>query len=230
METFNSRRWMGLTPTIYAVLCFLLSACNSTDESFEETLNINEFQGKVNSEIISLSNGNVLILSDTTTYTVDVTNFDDVNIMMYNKSSDLFESINRTTNSFRAYGYDSQEPETDWKKYSLSKWKQYGVSTGIYIGRYVQVHKNLSIEPGTYAIPGDYSSEKAPQNVMGWDGKTDKIGFTATSKSDYISDGVTRIFIIYCDLSGTVYNKNIPADPSTFEWAYKLETKVDIWD
>lgn len=33
MEIFNSRRWMGLTPTICAVLCFLLSACNSTDES-----------------------------------------------------------------------------------------------------------------------------------------------------------------------------------------------------
>lgn len=190
MEIFSSRRWMGLTPIICAVLCFLLSACNSTDESFEETLNANEFQKKVNSETISLSTGNVLVLSDTTTYTIDVTEFDDVNIMMHNKSSDLFESISRTANSFRAYG----------------------------------------IEPGTYAIPDDYSSEKAPQNVMGWDGKTDRIGFTATSKSDYISDGVTRIFIIYCDLSRIVYNKNIPADPSTFEWAYKLETKVDIWD
>ena len=65
---------------------------------------------------------------------------------------------------------------------------------------------------------------------MVWYVTTGIIGFTPTKKSDYISDGVTRIFIINCDMSGRVYNKNIPANPSNFEWAYKMESKVDIWD
>lgn len=130
----------------------------------------------------------------------------------------------------RAYGFDSQEPESKWKKYLLKKWENHGVTPGIYIGRYVKVHKNLSIEKGTYANPADYCSDKAPKNAMGWDGETENIGFSTTTKSDYISDGVTRIFIINCDLSGRVYNKNIPANPANFEWAYKLESKEDIWD
>lgn len=35
MGIFSPRRWMGLTPAICTVLCFMLSACNSTDEPIE---------------------------------------------------------------------------------------------------------------------------------------------------------------------------------------------------
>ena len=38
MGIFSPRRWMGLTPAICTVLCFMLSACNSTDEPIEEAL------------------------------------------------------------------------------------------------------------------------------------------------------------------------------------------------
>ena len=63
--------------------------------------------------------------------------------------------------------------ETDWKKYLLNNWEKYGVSPAIYVGRYVKVHKNLSIEKGTYAVPADYTSASMPADVkMGWDGKT----------------------------------------------------------
>lgn len=65
---------------------------------------------------------------------------------------------------------------------------------------------------------------------MGWKGKTSTIGLIPTLKSDYISEGETRIFIINCDLSGRVYNKTYPANPSNFVWAYKLEKDQDIWD
>lgn len=226
MGIFSSRRWMGLTPSVCTVLCFMLSACNSTDEPIEEALS------NVNPEMIHLSNGDVVVLSDTTTYTVDAAEIDDVVMMSEKASEDLFGPVSRaTTTGLRAYGFDSQEPETDWKKYQLNNWQKYGVSPAIYVGRYVRVHKNLSIEKGTYAVPADYTSESVPADAkMGWDGKTTVIGFTPTTKSDYISDGVTRIFIINCDLSGRVYNKNIPEDPSKFVWAYKLETKVDIWE
>ncbi len=131
---------------------------------------------------------------------------------------------------FRAYGFDKLEPESGWKKYLLNKWENYGVYPAIYIGRYVKVHKNLSIQPGTYASPGNYTSENAPKNVMGWDYSTKEIGFSTVGMSDYISDGITRIFIINCDLNGKVFNKNIPANPENFEWAYVLRTKEDIWN
>lgn len=174
----------------------------------------------------------MILLSDTTTYVLEES-FSEEKDIQIKAPENLFEPVSRaSSNSFRAYGFDSQEPETDWKKYLLnSSWKQYGVTPGTYIGRFVKVHKNLSIEKGTYAVAADYTSENVPSNAkMGWDGYTGIIGFTPTTKSDYISDGVTRIFIINCDLSGRVYNQNIPDNPSQFVWAYKLETKADIWD
>ncbi len=64
---------------------------------------------------------------------------------------------------------------------------------------------------------------------MGWSGKTQTIGFTATPTSDYIADGVTRVFYIKSDISGISYNKYIPAVPSNFVWAYKLIDEEDIW-
>lgn len=225
MGIFSSRRWVELTPLVCALLCFVLSACNTEDEPFKEA------HSKANSKMIHLSNGEIVVLSDTATYTAGAADVDDVVQMSGKASEDLFAPISRATAIvLRAYGFDRQEPETDWKKYQLKDWRKYGVRPATYIGRFVQIHKNLSIEKGTYAVPGDYTSANVPANVkMGWDGKTSVIGFTPTTMSDYISDGVTRVFIIKSDLSGKVYNKYIPEDPSTFVWAYKLETKADIW-
>lgn len=225
MEFLNTRRWMGLISIISTTICLLLCGCNSEEEQ------IYQAQAYASGEMISLSNGEVIFLTDTTTYEIFPNDLEVGQIISENGTEDLFGMVTRSTNSLRAYGYDSQEPETDWKKYLLnSSWEKYGVSPAVYIGRYVKVHKDLSIEPGTYAVPADYTSDKAPQDAMGWDGTTGKIGFTPTTKSDYISDGVTRIFIINCDMSGRVYNKNIPANPSNFVWAYKMESKADIWD
>lgn len=225
MEIFNKRRWMGIISIISTTICLLLSACNSAEEP------IHEAQANVNGEIIFLTNGDVISLTDTTTYEIVPNDLEAGQFVVENGTEDLFGIATRSTIGLRAYGYDSLEPETDWKKYLLgSSWEKYGVSPAIYVGRYVKVHKNLSIEPGTYAVAADYTSDKAPQNVMGWDGATGKIGFTPTTKTDYISDGVTRIFIINCDMSGRVYNQNIPANPTNFIWAYKMESKTDIWD
>ena len=48
---------MGLTPSVCTVLCFMLSACNSTDEPIEEALS------NANPEMIHLSNGDALLTS-----------------------------------------------------------------------------------------------------------------------------------------------------------------------
>ena len=57
MGIFSLRRWMGLTPAVCTVLCFMLSACNSTDEPIEEALS------NANPEMIHLSNGDALLTS-----------------------------------------------------------------------------------------------------------------------------------------------------------------------
>lgn len=121
------------------------------------------------------------------------------------------------------------EPESGWKKVLINKsWSIYGIKTPeIYIGRYVKVHKNLPIEEGTCANAANYSVEGAPQNVMGWAGN--RIGFVPYLKTDYIADGVTRIFVIKSDLSGRVYNKNIPANPDDLYWVYELTEPVNPW-
>ena len=48
---------MGLTPSVCTVLCFMLSACNSTDEPIEEALS------NANPEMIHFSNGDALLTS-----------------------------------------------------------------------------------------------------------------------------------------------------------------------
>lgn len=74
MEFFNSRQCMGLIPTISTALCLLLSSCNSMDEQpIEATQNLNETEKVANDMLLHLSNGDVLMLSDTTTYVVDDT-------------------------------------------------------------------------------------------------------------------------------------------------------------
>ena len=50
--------------------------------------------------------------------TVDAAEVDDVVMMSEKASENLFGSVSRaSTTGLRAYGFDSQEPETDWKKY-----------------------------------------------------------------------------------------------------------------
>lgn len=82
------------------------------------------------------------------------------------------------TNKYKAYGYDTEVPESDWRKYSLgSSWQQYGITPGLYVARYIRVHKNLSILPKTDVITADYEDPNAPKNAMGWLGTTQTIGF-----------------------------------------------------
>ena len=220
MEISNSKRGMGLVFTILLEAVLLMASCSS-DESQEFT---NE-----NKNAITLSNGEIIVLSDTTTYEMDFDEtFADEQIP---NCQDCFSALTRaSTDSYRAYSFDSEEPESDWRKYSLgSSYSQYGISSGIYIARYVKVHKNLSILPNKTVVSGNYNSANAPVNAMGWYGNTKTIGFSATPTSDYIADGVTRVFYINCNLSGISVNKYIPATPSNFEWAYKLVDTEDVW-
>lgn len=202
--------------------CLLVTACSSDADHELSMLNKGD-------NVISLSSGETLLLTDTTTYELE---FDEALATCTNSYyEDCFSPQTRgASDSYRAYGFDSEEPETGWRKYALGKdWKQYGISPGTYIGRYIRVHKNLSILPNKTIVVANYNSVNAPQNAMGWYGTTKTIGFSATPSTDYIADGVTRVFYINCNLSGISYNKYIPALPSNFEWAYRLIDMEDVW-
>lgn len=222
MEISNSKRSLGLMFTALLGTCLFVTACSS-DENQEFTAENKE------GNIITLTNGETILLSDTTTYELA---FDEALAIGANSyCEDCFSPQTRAaSDSYRAYGYDSEEPESDWKKYSLgSSLSQYGISSGIYIARYVKVHKNLSILPNKTIVVANYNSTNAPQDAMEWYGTTKTIGYSATPSTDYIADGVTRVFYIKCNLSGISYNKYIPASPSNFEWAYKLIDMEDVW-
>lgn len=57
-----------------------------------------------------------------------------------------------------------------------------------------------------------------------------KYRFSVTAVSDTEALGKTRIFVINCDLSGQIYNSQIPVDPNNLMWVYQLDTKVDVWN
>ncbi|NPD82509.1 hypothetical protein HPS57_11085 [Prevotella sp. PINT] len=225
MEIFNFTRCMGLVPATCTFICLTFCSCSSIDESFGDT------QDESTGKIIHLDNGETIILSDTTTYYLDNEETEDsIATSVANAKSNLFDLQSRASNVYKAYGYDRLEPESDWRKYSVgNRWVDYGIVPGSYIARYFIVHKNLTTEPGTSVSPGNYESANAPKNAMGLNGTTGKIGFIPIPTTDYITDGVSRIFVINCDASGIVYNKNLPADPSNFIWAYQLIENSDVW-
>lgn len=220
MEISNSKRCLGLMFTMLLGTCFFVTACSSDENQLFTTEN-------KDGSIISLSNGETLLLSDTTTYELE---FDEALAIGTNSHcEDSFSSQTRASSPTQLdYEFDYEEPESDWRKYSLgSSWSQYGISSGIYIARYIKVHKNLSIQPNKSIIARRYDSPNAPENAMGWKGTTKTIGFTASPSNDSIADGVTRVFYINCNLSGVSYNKYIPAVPTNFVWGYILEDEDD---
>ena len=173
MEISNSKRGLGLMFAALLGTCLLVTACSSDEDQ------VFTAENKMGN-IITLSNGETLHLSDTTTYELE---FDEAMAIGANSyCDDCFSPQTRaSSDSYRAYGYDSEEPESDWRKYSLgSSWSQYGISSGIYIARYIKVHKNLVILPNKSIVEGTYDSPNAPKDAMGWRGTTKIIGFTAS--------------------------------------------------
>ena len=222
MEIPNSKRCLGIIISTLPLTCLLFSACSSDDE--------NDFCEPNKSDyIITLSDGEIIQLSDTTTYELNFDNNSATDSIML--CEDCFSPHTRAiSETYMEYGYDSESPETGWKKFYIGNdLIQYGISPGYYIARYVKVHKNLSILPNKTIVVANYNSTNAPQNAMGWYGTTTNIGFTATPTSNYVADGVTRVFYIKSSLSGVSYNMYIPAIPSNFIWAYTLIDMGDIW-
>lgn len=216
-------------PTVLMSFGVFFSACSS---NFEDEVDSKTALKDESDYVIKLSNGESLTLSDTTVYELEFN--DSLLVDMSAACLDVWDNATTTrgiTNNYKAYGYDTEVPESDWRKYSLgSSWQQYGITPGLYVARYIRVHKNLSILPKTDVITADYEDPNAPKNAMGWLGTTQTIGFSTTITSDYIADGMTRVFYINCNTAGVVFNRYIPTNPSNFIWGYALIDKGNVWD
>lgn len=218
MKKIKPRR--EATPFFMVALGLIITACSS--DSIDE---IDTYEKSNDSESVHI------LLSDTTIYEPDFSDMIPESSTPIYYSYDWNTPITRTSSdSYREYGYDYEEPESDWRKYSLnSTWQQYGITPGIYIARYVKIHKNLTILPNKEILTASYDAPNAPQNAMGWKGTTQNIGFTASPTTDYVADGVTRVFLINSSLAGVSLNRYIPANPSNFIWGYVLREREDIW-
>ncbi len=225
MELYNRRKWMGLIPIAFLFATTSISC--SSEESTEPLIN----PTVSNSSIIYLSNGTTIELKDTTTYYLNV----DQQVCDFEYAVSDFS---RATNASFDYGYDSQEPESDWQKWKFtgSFWESQGVNTSnYYLARFIVVHKTLEKTSGYSIQPASYNSENAPKNAMGWTpgahvGDEGLVGFSTVKKTSTTEDGQSRILYILSDISGRMYNQIVPAKPENFIWAYRLiEDDPDIW-
>ena len=238
MEFFNYRKQLGVIQLLLAmsILLLLISCSSNRDEEFIlENSSVDVRSLPTVGEVITLSNGETIVLQDTTThvfYLSDLVKGDNNGTLDFANSvvglaSDVIQ--------MREYGYDSRIPETtDWLKGRFVGFEEYGVpSNTVYIARFEEIHKDLSIQKNYTVLPNNYQSEDAPKNCMGLLPGGSGVGFIAnkSSKSEYVMDGVTRILFINCDLSGIQYNKSVPADPNNFVWYYRLiSDEGQSWD
>ena len=134
---------MGIIISSITIICISLNSCTSDDVL---TIELNDkIEPTHQSNLITLSNGETILLQNTTTYSLNLDDLIRNNISFEVETCNLFdEPDSRASSSLRAYGYDNQEPKSDWKKWLLSgSWEDYGLSpTTYYIGRYVKVYKN----------------------------------------------------------------------------------------
>ena len=117
MEFFNTKRWLGVSIFASTLTCITICACSSDDESLPSQ--------SQSSTMLHLNNGECIELEDTITHSLDE---DNKFLITNNACVQKSEVFNLTTtrviagNSLRAYGYDTLEPESGWKKYYLDKW------------------------------------------------------------------------------------------------------------
>lgn len=226
MEFFNNKKYVGIVVLSIIISCVVTESCKR-----DEKITLARTESSKSSDeniIITLQNGEKIILEDTVTYRLTIDNFhldDSLSI------DDIFTPITRdASDTFRAYGFDSQEPQSELKKYLIdNSLNKYGIASGYYIARYINVHKNLPILPLTSIMTANYNTPNAPTNAMGWYVYTTTLGFNVIPVDDYNADGITQVFYIHSNFAGVVYDTYIPANPSNFIWAYKLIDNEDVW-
>ena len=164
-------------------------------------------------ETVILSNGEQIVLEDTTTYVI---NFDTVN--MGNDIDDVMVS-----RAIVPTGYDRESKPKDNKKYLLKGLEKYGINpTTVYIGKFITYYKDLPVSKGYSLFPSN--NKYATENKMGFNPPSlSKVGFHTTVPDTWTGyeTGVTQIFYVNSDISGIYWNKNVPCNPADLTWHYR---------
>lgn len=216
----------------------MLVSCS--DESQDEVIPKSAVSDQIleNTNTVVTDKGEVIVLEDSTVYTVTLSD-DSVNT---DTDDDDWRSL-QTRASNDSYpkritvkGYDRKEQFGGYKKIIFSDAEKYGLHKGtIYLVCFYKVYKELAQSNNETIKPRNYNNN-LDDVAMGWIpdeyDKNKKLvkGFTTTTNS--INGFVTASTIlrfIKCDISGASYNKFIPYTPQDLVWQYVLNYS-ESWD
>lgn len=165
-------------------------------------------------ETIILSNGEQIILEDTTTYII---NFEATYL------ENMIDDNMVETRAVAPTGYDRQVIPSKNKKYLLLGLEKFGISpTTTYIGKYITYYKDLPVSKGYSLLPS--INKYANVNKMGFNPPSlTTIGFNTIAPSAWtgFETGVTQIFYVKSDAAGITWNRNVPCNPTDLTWYYR---------
>lgn len=224
----------------FLILTFAIMLVSCSDESQDEVIPRSAVSDQIleNTNTVVTDKGEVIVLEDSTVYTVTLsddyvntdTDDDDWRSLQTRASNDSYPK--RIT----VKGYDRKEQFGGYKKIIFSDAEKYGLHKGsIYLVCFYKVYKELAQNDNETIKPRNYNNNL--DNVaMGWipdeyDKKRKLVkGLTTTTNS--INGFVTASTIlrfIKCDISGASYNKFIPYTPQNLVWQYVLNYS-ESWD
>ncbi len=215
MEFYNSKLKHLL---LIGGILLSLNACTSDEFTEPEPnemskLYTNNFDG---SPIITLSDGEQIVLKDTTTY---VMHFDVENCSLNSENGAIL------SRGIAPTGYDREVKPSDYKKYLLSGLEEWGISPNtIYVGKFVTYYKDLPVSNGYSIFPSNTKYSTLTTDCMGFNPPSlTSIGFHTTIPDTWTGyeTGITQIFYVKTDMSGIDWNMNIPCDPNDLVWYYR---------
>mgnify|MGYP006872114854 FL=1 len=219
MEFYSKKMNKMLVIALVGIMSIFVGACTSdalddanalADNAAVKDALVKNADG---TETVILSNGEQIVLEDTTTYVI---NFDNINMTGGFDDTMVSRGILYT-------GYDREAKPKDYKKYLLGGLEKYGINpTTVYIGKFITYYKDLPVSKGYSLLPSN--SKYANENSMGFNPPSlNKVGFHTTIPDTWngYETGVTQIFYVNCDISGIYWNRNVPCNPDDLIWYFR---------
>lgn len=218
---------------ILIALSAMFSSCSNDSDESVETTSVSKISEKTSNavETIITDKGEVIMLTDTTVYQMDLGDLYDEE-----STSESWCTNTRSTGyhdpmRIEVKGYDTKTQVSSYVKVLTSKddAEKYGLVRGniyltcnYHITKELAMNKDESIKPRNYInnpdntamgwIPGEFAS--TGHLLKGFEVPSNSVNNYATAK--------TMLKYINCDLSGKTINRFIPYEPSDLVWQYVL--------
>lgn len=224
---------------IVAFLTIFTSCSNDIDESLDSPKSsaTSPLESLSNVEIVITDKGEVITLTDTTVYHVNIEDTHDENFI----TNDWSMTTRATTDSYpkkiTVKGYDKKNQNGSYSKIVFGdNAAKYGLVKGtIYLVCFYNITKELALEKDENIRPRDYMNN-LDDTAMGWSSVTYSAtkkfvkGFDASANSvNGFVTATTMLRYVNCDLAGHSYNRFIPYDPSDLVWQYVVSYSPG-WD